>query len=89
MRRSSLITLVVLALFGVLLLLNTLEAQKATCTVCVQFGERRNCATASHESEVEARRSAQSTACGPIASGIEQSLACDRMAPASVECRNH
>jgi hypothetical protein len=87
MKRGTLITLIALALFAALLLFNTLSAQKATCEVCVEFNGKRNCATASHESEAEARRAAQTTACGPLASGMDQSIACDNTPPVSVQCR--
>jgi len=87
MKRGTLITLIALALFAALLLFNTLSAQKATCQVCVEFNGKRNCATASHESEDQARRAAQTTACGPLASGMDQSIACDNTPMASVQCR--
>ncbi|HXG44598.1 MAG TPA: hypothetical protein VNJ71_07575 [Gemmatimonadales bacterium] len=88
MRRGTLITLVAIVAFAALLLYNTLSAQKATCTVCVEFNGHRNCATASHQTEEEARRSAQNTACGPIASGMNESIACDNTPPASVQCES-
>lgn len=87
MKRGTLITLIAVAAFGALLLFNTLSAQKAECTVCVEFNGARNCATASHENEGEARQAAQSTACGVLANGMDQSIACGRIQPASVQCR--
>jgi hypothetical protein len=87
MKRGTLITLIAIVAFGALLLFNTLSAQKVECTVCVEFNGARNCATASHENEDEARRSAQTTACGVLASGMDQTIACGRIQPASVQCR--
>jgi hypothetical protein len=87
MKRGTLITIIAIAVFGALLLFNTLSAQKATCEVCVEFNGKRNCATASHESEGEARNAAQTTACGTLASGMDQSIACGRVTPVSVQCR--
>lgn len=87
MKRGTIITLVAIVAFGALLLFNTLSAQKVECTVTVEFKGRRNTATASHENEGEARRSAQNTACGPITSGMDESIACDRVPPAAVQCR--
>ena len=69
-KRGTIIALVAVALFGALLLFNTLSAQKAECNVCVEFNGKRNCATASHENQEEATRSAQNTACGVLASGM-------------------
>jgi hypothetical protein len=87
MKRGTLITIIALAIFGALLLFNTLSAQKVTCEVCVEFNGKRNCASASHENEGDARTTAQTTACGPLASGMDQSIACGRVTPVSVQCR--
>jgi hypothetical protein len=85
-RKKILTILIVLGFFG-LLLYNTLSAQKATCEVCVEFNGGRNCATASHESEDEARHSAQTTACGPLSNGMNDVIACGRRPPVSTQCR--
>jgi hypothetical protein len=87
LQRGTIITLVAIALFGALLLFNTLSAQKAECNVCVEFNGKRNCAAASHENEKEATQSAQTTACGVLASGMNESIACGRTKPLSVQCR--
>lgn len=87
MKRSSIITIVFIVAFGALLLFNTLSAQKHECTVCVEFNGKRNCATASNETEAEAERAAQTTACGTLASGMDQSIACDRTPPISRQCK--
>lgn len=87
MKRGTLVTLIAILAFGALLLFNTLSAQKVVCDVCVEFKGKRNCATASHSSQDEARRSAQTTACGTISQGMDESIACDRTPPTSVQCR--
>ncbi len=87
MKRSTLITIVFVVAFGALLLFNTLSAQKHVCSICVEFHGRRNCATASNETEEAALRAAQTTACGTIASGMDQSIACDRTPPISQQCK--
>jgi hypothetical protein len=87
MKRGTIITIVALVAFGALLLFNTLSAQKAECTVCVEYNGHRNCATASHANESDARSSAQTTACGVLASGMNESIACGRIDPISVQCK--
>lgn len=87
MKRGTIVTIAVIAAFAALLLFNTLSAQKVECNVCVEFKGGQNCATASHETEAEARRAAQSTACGTLASGMNESIACDRVLPKSSQCR--
>ena len=86
--RSRLLTFAVIVGFIALLLYNTLSAQKVECQVCVEFQGRRNCATASHASENEAIQSAQTTACGILANGMTESIACGRTPPVSSRCRN-
>jgi len=73
--------------FVVFLLWTTLSAQKAECQMCVEFGNGRNCATATASTESEAARSAQSTACGVLARGMTASIACANTPPVSRQCR--
>ncbi len=65
----------------------TLAGQKVECEVCVEYKGQRNCATASHTTEDEAARSAQTTACGPITSGMNDAIACDAVPPVTRQCR--
>ena len=64
----------------------TLSAQKVTCEICVEYKGARNCAAASHENEMEAVRSAQTTACGPVTSGMNDAIACGAIVPVSRKC---
>jgi len=72
--------------FTAFLAWTTLAGQKAECTVCVEFNGMRNCATASHATEEEAARSAQTTACGPVTSGMNDAIACDTKPAVSRQC---
>jgi hypothetical protein len=87
MKRSTLLTLAALLAFAAMLLYSTLSVQAAECEVCVTFNGRSNCATARAANEVEAERSAQTTACGPIASGMAESINCGNVIPTSRQCR--
>jgi hypothetical protein len=77
--------LIVLAFVGYLLW-STLASQAAECRVCVVYKGRRNCATASAASTKEATRNAQTTACGVLAAGMNEGIACGNTQPA-VECK--
>jgi hypothetical protein len=83
---SSLAIIAVLA-FAAYLLWSTLASQRDECRVCVEFNGRTNCATASAASAAEAERSAQTTACGPLTSGMNEGIACSRRKPLSATCR--
>ncbi len=87
MKRGTVVILLLAVAFAALLLFNTLSAQKVECAVCVDFNGKHNCATASHNSTNEATAAAQTTACGPVASGMNESIACGRITPASVQCK--
>jgi hypothetical protein len=86
-RRGTLITLLAVLAFGGFLLWSTLASQRVECTVTVSFAGGRNTATASAASEPDATREAQTAACGPLAQGMNESIACGRVPPVSRTCR--
>lgn len=87
MSRGTLITIALFVGLGAVLLWSTLRTQVAECELCVEFGGQRNCAVASAASEDEAARSAQTTACGTIANGMSETIACQAVPPVQRSCR--
>lgn len=87
MKRSTLIALIVVAAIAGLFFYMTTARASTTCQVCVSYGGRSNCASAVGATEHDAREGAQTTACGPLASGMDASIACGRTEPLSVQCR--
>ena len=85
--RGRILTLLLILAFGGFLLWSTLSSQRAQCTVTVAFKNSRNTATASAASEADATREAQTTACGPLVIGMNESIACSRVPPVSTQCR--
>ncbi len=73
--------------FVALLLWSTLDSQRVECTVSIEFRGERRTATASAASENDAAEQAQTAACGPMARGMDESIACSRVAPAARQCR--
>lgn len=86
-RRSTALTLAALAAFAAFLLYATLSTQRVECRVTVEFQGRRGVATASAASAREAERQARETACGPLARGMNEAIACTNAAPLRRECR--
>ncbi|MGZ8392133.1 MAG: hypothetical protein ACXWWK_04745 [Gemmatimonadales bacterium] len=86
-QRGRLLTLLTVLAFAGFLLWTTLSAQRVECSVTVVFNNTRNSATASASSEADATREAQTAACGPIANGMNESIACGRIPPVSRQCR--
>jgi hypothetical protein len=87
MKRSTLYTLGVLIAIAALFFFMTTARAKVQCRVCIDFHGRSNCATALGANEQGAREGAQTTACGPVASGMDQQIECGRIPPTVVECR--
>ncbi len=87
MKRSTVITLAVLALIIALFFYMSTASANEECTVCMEFQGRSNCATGAGSTAAEATQTAHSTACGPITSGMNESIACDNRVPVSVQCR--
>lgn len=88
MKRSTIITIAVAVAFGVMLLYSTLTSQNVECSVTIEYNGRTNSATASGASESEALQQAQTTACGPIISGMNESIACGKVVPVAKSCRS-
>jgi hypothetical protein len=70
--------------FVVLLVYSTLRLGEVTVEVCMEFKGRANCGTASAPTEEEAVRTATDNACGLLASGVTETLACSRTPPRSL-----
>jgi hypothetical protein len=86
-RRGKIVTVLAALAFAGLLLYSTLSSQRIECTVTVAFDNARNTATASGATEADASREAQTTACGPLVHGMNESIACGRIPPISRQCR--
>ncbi len=87
MKRSTLVTVGAIVVFGAYLLYSTLTSQKHACTVTVTYQGRTGTATASAASKNDAMQQAQTTACGPITSGMNESIACSNTPPTKTECQ--
>lgn len=83
MKRGLLAAAGVVIFFGMLLYF-TLGLRKHRVEVCMSYQGRSNCAIASGETQENALRTAVSNACALIASGMTDSLACERSQPASL-----
>ncbi len=87
MKSSTLYAIAVIAGIAALFFFMTAGTAKEECRVCMDFRGRHNCATAAGPTEAAATETARQTACGPITSGMDETIACGNVAPASVQCR--
>ena len=88
MKRSTLITLAIVALVIALFFYMSTARANEECRVCMEFQGRSNCATAAGSTVAEATETAHNTACGPLARGMNETIACGNRAPVSVQCTN-
>jgi hypothetical protein len=86
-RTGTLVTILLVLAFGAFLLWSTLSSQKVECSVTVEFRGARGSSTASARSETDAMREAQTAACGPLAQGMNDQIACNRTPPVASRCR--
>lgn len=88
MKRSTWITLaVVAAVIALFFYMSTARANQE-CNVCVEFQGRSNCAVAAGTTADEARETAHRTACGPLVRGMNETIACSNREPVNVQCRS-
>jgi hypothetical protein len=73
----------VLIVLGVIVY-STLTLAQHRVEVCVQFNGKTNCKTASATTEEFAQQAAITNACGEIAFGVTETVACEHSVPAKV-----
>lgn len=88
MKRSTVITLAVVAVIIALFFYMSTARAHEECRVCVNFNGRANCATAAGRTNAEATETAHQTACGPVAAGMNETIACNNHVAVSVQCKN-
>ena len=88
MKRSTLVTLAIVALIIALFFYMSTAHANEECRVCVEFNGRSNCATAAGSTVAEATETGRNTACGPLVHGMNETIACGNRAPVSVQCQN-
>jgi hypothetical protein len=86
MKPTSWVALVVLALLGALIVYSSLGQGGVRCEVCLEFRGRDVCRSVDGSNEHDARMAATTNACAFVASGVTDSMACERTSPRKAEC---
>lgn len=86
MQRASWITLAVLLGLGLLVVASSLRIGQVRCEVCIDFAGRRACRAVDAATATDARTAAVTNACALLASGVTDTMACQRTPPAHVRC---
>lgn len=85
-KKIGLAVIIAVALLGlVFMFYSSTSNVRYRVEVCVAFQGRTSCRTARADTEEHALRSAQSNACGLIASGVTDTMQCEHSNPTSVK----
>jgi len=80
-----LIAIVVIVAMGLLFYYSIASSVRYRVEVCVAYNGRTSCRTARADTQDHALHSAQSNACALIASGVTETMGCERSTPTSVK----
>lgn len=86
-------TKIILVVAGLALLMGymaylTMSPGQIACEVCIEFHGRSDCRKATGKDKEEAQMSATSTACGLLAGGVTDGIACQNTTPTSITCQD-
>ena len=86
MKATSWVALAVLAVLGALIVYSSLGQGGVRCEVCLEFRGRDVCRSVDGANEHDTRMAATTNACAFVASGVTDSMACERTPPRKAEC---
>ena len=84
--RSTLLLIGALLLFMAFIVYRSLYVAGYQCTVCVEFHGQSVCRKVEGPTEHDALMGATNNACALLASGVTDSIACERTQPTKVDC---
>jgi hypothetical protein len=84
LRKPAFWIVAAVAAFAAFLASGTLSQRKVRVEACVEYRGRTECRTAAGPNEEQALRTAVQAACAVLASGMTDSMECDRTPPKSV-----
>ena len=84
MRKPVLAGLIFVLLVLGVIIYSSFNLAKYRLEVCVNFNGKTNCKTASAVSEEFAQQTATANACGEIAFGVTETVACEHSVPAKI-----
>jgi hypothetical protein len=84
MKKPVLVGIVFALIVLFVIVYSSMNLSQHKVEVCIAFNGRSACRTAAGATEEFARRTAITNACGEIASGVTDSIACENTQPTSV-----
>jgi hypothetical protein len=86
MKWTSWLAAVVLVGVVAVVVVSSLRVANVRCEVCMSFGGREACRSVEAATEAEARSGAHTNACALLASGVTDTLACERTQESTARC---
>jgi hypothetical protein len=85
--RNTIVTLLVLLPIAAVVVYSSFQVSEFECEVCIAFEGRSSCRTVTGQTEQEGLRTGVDNACALLASGVTDSLRCQRTMPTKAVCR--
>ncbi|MBX3025913.1 hypothetical protein KF840_13480 [bacterium] len=85
--RNTIVTLVVLLPIAAVVVYSSFQVSDFECEVCITFEGRSTCRTVTGKTEQEGLRTGVDNACAILASGVTDTLRCQRTLPTKATCR--
>ena len=76
-----------IAVLGTFLVRGSLSTVQAECSLCLTYQGRTECRAGSGATEAEAQQAAIKAACGLMAGGMTETIACQNAPPTNVQCQ--
>jgi hypothetical protein len=86
--RNTIVTLAVLVPVAAVVIYNSFQVSDYECSVCITFFGREQCRTVNAKTEKEGIASAIDNACALLASGVTETMRCQRTPPTKASCRS-
>jgi hypothetical protein len=89
MKWTSWVSLVGLGAIMAVVVYSSFGVGNVRCEVCITFEGRDACRAVDGATDAEARQAAVTNACALLASGVTQTMACERTTPTRSSCDAH
>ena len=89
MKWTSWVTLIALFGIGGAVVVSSLSIGGVRCEVCVTFNGRESCRAVDGDVEGDTHMAAMTNACALVASGVTDTVACQRSTPTKSSCGPH
>jgi len=85
-KTTSWVAFVALALVIGFVVWSSLRVGGVRCEVCIEFGGRQACRAVDGDTDHDALAAARTNTCAQLASGVTETMACERVTASRSEC---